>query len=160
MNDLMGYARNGRGDRVVLAVEGKTDETFGLPVGSWVKGDRLVPRAEDAVRPTRVRRLAFLSEQLGLQISIDSPLRYQLLHRTTSALLEGALAGAVATLVVIHSFAAEDTPNWDDFVAFLASLGATLTNKGEVIGPLYPRGGAAMPLYFLWVTSEPRAPAI
>jgi hypothetical protein len=53
MNDLMGYARNAAGDRVIVAVEGKARETFGLPVSSWVRGDRLTPLESDRVRPSR-----------------------------------------------------------------------------------------------------------
>lgn len=160
MNDLMGYARNGNGDQVVVAVEAKTVETFGLPVGSWVKGDRLVPEPEATARPSRLRRLKFLSEQLGFELAPDSRLRYQLLHRTTSALLEGALYGAAATVVVIHSFSSADATNWDDFVTFLRALGSSPPNKNEVVGPLHLRGRENMPLFFAWITSDARPSAI
>src|SRR5262245_24907542 len=39
MTDLMGYARNAADELVVIAVEGKTHEPFGLPVRSWLRGD-------------------------------------------------------------------------------------------------------------------------
>lgn len=158
MNDLMGYARNGSGDPVVVAVEGKADETFGLPVASWVRGDRLAPRPEDLARPSRLRRLKFLCEQLGIEVGADSVLRYQLLHRTTSAVLEGELHGAVATIVVIHSFAPVDTCNWDDFFAFLTALGCEPPRKGEVVGPVFLRSRPKTPLFFLWASSNSRAP--
>jgi hypothetical protein len=164
MNDLMGYARNAAGDNIVVAVEAKTDETFGLPVVSWVKGDRLVPETGAANRPSRVRRLKFLSEQLGVSISDSSGLRYQLLHRATSAILEGALYGAVAVVVIIHSFGANesDVTNWADFGQFLKALGSeSIPEKNKVVGPLALNTDAkSAPLYFLWVTSKPRPTAI
>lgn len=157
MNDLMGYAHNGAGEQIVVAVEGKTDETFGLPIASWVKGDRLIPRPEDIARPSRLRRLKFLAEQLGIEIEADTVLRYQLLHRTASALLEGALYGAAATVVIVHSFDVADAANWDDYAAFLAVLGCDAHRKGEVVGPLLLRSRPNTPLFFLWVSSSPRA---
>jgi len=161
MNDLMGYARNAAGDRVIVAVEGKARETFGLPVSSWVRGDRLTPLESDRVRPSRLRRLAFLAQELGINVDSDSSLRYQLLHRTTSALIEGALHGAVAAIVVVHSFAdvSIDVENWNDYNTFLAKLGVGTTAKGEVTSPLLCRKYSNMPLYFLWVSSRPRVAA-
>ncbi len=66
MTDLMGYARNRSNDTVVIAVEGKADEEFGLPVSSWVRGDVATPAPAAQPRRSRVRRLSFLCGHLGL----------------------------------------------------------------------------------------------
>lgn len=55
MTDTMGYARNRNKDPVILAVEGKATESFGLPVNIWVRGGGQAP---DPV-PSRIRRLQF-----------------------------------------------------------------------------------------------------
>lgn len=156
MTDLMGYARNQVGDRVVIAVEGKAVESFGLPVHAWVRGDRSRPEPGAVPRPTRERRLAFLAERLGLSPDVDSPLRYQLFHRTVSALSEAQLHGAAAAVLLVHSFArAEDGENWSAYGAFLAALGASAAEKGVVSGPLATPTRPLVPLFALWYDGIP-----
>jgi len=94
MTDLMGYACNAKGDAVVLEP-----------------------------RPTRARRLEFLSKHLSRTISSDSPIRYQLLHRTVSAVLEAQLHGAAAAVVLVQSFGPDTAANFSDFSEFLNELG-------------------------------------
>ena len=107
MTDLMAYGRNAKGDPIVVAVEGKADQPFGSRVWSWVRGDERDPTMAAEPRRTRRPRLEFLSQHLGQSIPSDSPLRYQLLHRTVSAVLEGQLHGAAAALVLVHAFGRE-----------------------------------------------------
>jgi hypothetical protein len=161
MTDLMAYARNQGGDRVVLAVEGKTDETFGLRVFSWIRGDKELQQPDGQPRPSRERRLLFLASQLGLSITADSRLRYQLLHRTASAILEAAQLGAAAAVVVIHSFAGEgaDADNWKDFSEFLRLLGLS-PSKGTLVGPVSLGSPIKVPVFFGWAADSPCEQAV
>lgn len=155
MTDIMGYARNAAGEPVIRAVEGKATESFGLPVRAWVRGDVPVPAADVAPRPTRVRRLRFLAERLGLPADVESPLYYQLLHRTVSAILEATLAGASAAVLLVHSFTKDDTVNWAAYVAFIEALGAPEPAKDVVTGPLSVPSTPGLKLFALWHADEP-----
>jgi hypothetical protein len=155
MTDLMAHARNAQGERVVIAVEGKTDETFGLRVFSWVRGDRELPKPVGEPRPSRLRRLEFLAAQLGRPIDMNSPLRYQLLHRTVSAVIEAAQCGATAAVVVVHSFAAVDSDqaNWKDFEEFLGAF-RLQAGKDRLVGPAGLGSPISLPVYFGWASDS------
>jgi hypothetical protein len=154
MTDLMGYARNAAGNVIVIGVEGKAGEVFSTPVVDWLRGggDKLDPKP----RPSRVARLAYLATRLGISIGQESTLRYQLLHRTVSVLAESELYGAVAGLVVVHSFAHGDGTNWRDYQAFLTALGLRPPVAGKVTPPVTCHYVADTPLFFLWVDDVPR----
>jgi hypothetical protein len=158
MTDLMAYGRNARGDAVVLAVEGKADEPFASRVWAWVRGDEKNPTMSADPRRTRLRRLEFLSNHLSKEIPPDSTLRYQLLHRTVSAVLEAQLHGAVAAVVLVHAFGREAADNLSDFSEFLTELGGSGVTKGMVSGPYQLGEQRNVPTYFLWwqqaVTTE------
>lgn len=150
MTDLMAYGRNAKGDAVILAVEGKADEPFASRVSTWLLGDTSDPSAPAEPRPTRLRRLKFLSKHLSLAISPDSPLRYQLLHRTVSAVLEAQLHGAAAAIVLIHVFGQDTSNNHSDFSEFIRQLGGREATKGAVLGPYALGEQGNLPTYFLW----------
>ena len=136
MTDLTAYGRNARGDAVVLAVEGKADEPFASRVWAWVRGDEKNPTVSADPRRTRLRRLEFLSNHLSKEIPPDSTLRYQLLHRTVSAVLEAQLHGAVAAVVLVHAFGREAADNLSDFSEFLTELGGTWGDERDGFWPL------------------------
>ncbi len=96
----------------VIAVEGKAREPFGPLVADW----------NDT--PGKQARLDDLCKQLGLDPSVVGSLRYQLLHRTVSALLEARRYGAREALMLVHSFDAADS-SLDDYQEFAAALGLT-----------------------------------
>lgn len=77
---------------VAVAVEGKVDEAFGPTVGQ--------KRAEASVGVDR--RLAWLIDYLGLAEVVET-VRYQLLHRTASALLVAEQFDASAAVMLVHS---------------------------------------------------------
>ena len=62
--------------------------------------------------------------QLGLDPDAAGHLRYQLLHRTVSALLEARRYGAREALMLVHSFDPADS-SLDAYAAFAAALGLT-----------------------------------
>jgi hypothetical protein len=79
-------------------------------------------------------------------------IRYQLLHRTASAVKEAERFGATRAIMIVQSFnRAADEQSWRDFVKF-----------GEVMGAEVKEGGltkvtpvARAPLFIGWVTSAP-----
>jgi hypothetical protein len=150
MTDLMGYGQNAKGDAIVLAVEGKADEPFASRVRAWVRGGDQKTTMKDEPRRTRVRRLEFLSKHLATTVSSDSPLRYQLLHRTVSAVLEAQLHSAAAAVVLVHAFGPDSAENLGDYADFLKQLGGAAATKGVVSGPYQLGEQRDVPTYFLW----------
>lgn len=75
-NDIWVLARS-QGQLVSIAVEGKVSEPFGPTMQEW--------QAESS--PGKAERLAYLLSLLGLSSAPDAT-RYQLLHRTASAIIE------------------------------------------------------------------------
>ena len=105
---------------VSCAVEGKVAEPFGPTIEDWLAegGDN------------RAKRLTGLCQLLGIE-SVDSRVRYQLIHRTASAILEAKRFLARHALLIVHSFSQAD--DWyDDFATFAQSLGA-VPAKGRLV---------------------------
>ena len=100
------------GGLVSLAVEGKAGETFGETVADW--------RASHS--DGKERRLQFLRDAIGQTGPLDDTLRYQLFHRTASAVIEADRLGAEAAVMIVLSFAPDDRSK-ADFVAFASSIG-------------------------------------
>ncbi len=96
---------------VSIAVEGKVSESFGKPVAKW--------NPEET--PGKQKRFAFLKETLGLD-HIPENIRYQLIHRTASALIEADRFTARHAVLLVHSFS-RDRDGFDDFAAFVALFG-------------------------------------
>jgi hypothetical protein len=119
--DLLVLARNSSRQLVVIGVEGKVDEPFGPTVDEWLEG----------ATPGKLERLGFLCEKLGLDASMVSELRYQLLHRTVAAMLEAKRFGAAAAVMMVHSFDAKGA-GFDDFSAFGQVLGVTAARDSVV----------------------------
>lgn len=112
-NDLFVLAKAADGALVSITVEGKVSESFAQTVGGWLK----LPT------PGKAERLAFLQRKLRLENEIPSHIRYQLLHRLASAILEAERFNARYALMLVHSFSPVDA--WfADFAAFLALFGA------------------------------------
>jgi uncharacterized protein DUF6946 len=154
--DLMGYARNRADEPVVLAVEAKAHEPFGLPVRSWLRGEVDEPSSNTEPHPARERRFAFLCERLGFSVDLECGLRYQLLHRTVSAVMEGELHAAAAVVVLIHDFGESAPGNWKDYELYLDALGFPSVVPGQVVGPALLGSRRSMPTYFLWWQDTPR----
>ena len=150
MTDLMGYARNSADEPIVLAVEGKAQEPFGPPVRAWLRGDALEPPPGAEPRRTRARRFEFLCARLGLGVDLECQLRYQLFHRTVSAVAEAELHAAAAAVVIVHAFGPESPSNWKDYELFLQALGAPQAAVGKTIGPIRLGSQRATNAFFLW----------
>lgn len=125
---------------VSVAVEGKAGETFGGTVGEW----------RTAPSEGKMKRLAFLCEHLGLADGVSDSIRYQLLHRTVSAILEADRIGAIAAAVIVLSFT-EDAKSKDDFCAFGTCL------RTDVVAGRLCRATAPSrrPLFLGWLDVPP-----
>lgn len=123
--DLFVLARSDDG-LVVLCVEGKVDETFGPLVSEWL--------TEDA-SPGKHERLAFLAGKLGIDEDAVGSLRYQLLHRTASALIEAEAFDVRHAVMLVHSFGATD--------AGLGDYEQFARRRGRRCGTTRPRPGRA-----------------
>ena len=109
--DVMAIARNDVG-LVAMGVEAKVEEPFGPTVGE----KRVGASAGQAAR------LSYLESLLSMPTAFDDTIRYQLLHRTASAILTARKFHAPTAVMLVHSFS--QTASWrPDFDAFAKALG-------------------------------------
>ena len=138
-NDIFILGRSGKGGTISIMVEGKVDETFDKTVDEW--------RKESGVG--KKERLEFLTKKLGIQNKNISAIRYQLLHRTVSALIEAERFNAKSALMLVHSFSANNS-GFNDYSNFLRIYGI----KGEVDSILFAKLINGINLYFSWVKGD------
>ena len=105
-NDIFVLGRAGN-SAVTLMVEGKVNESFGPTIAEWYQEPS----------PGKVARMAYLLGILGLSSEPEPGIRYQLLHRCASPLIEAARFRASAAVMIVQSFTSNRT-GWSDFVAF------------------------------------------
>jgi hypothetical protein len=140
--DLFVLARSAAGRTVAVAVEGKAEESFGPKVAKW--------RAKDT--PGKTKRLKSLLRTLDLQDdSRLAAIRYQLLHRTASAVIEADRLGADAAAMVVHSFS-PGRQGFRDFAAFARLYGVEFGEDENAVRFAHTLCGR--PLYIGWVSDE------
>lgn len=127
--DILAITRNQSG-LVVLGVEAKVDEPFGPTLGQKRSG----------ATEGQLDRILYLEQELGRRSPFEDHIRYQLLHRTVSALLTARAFHSPVAVMLVHSF----SPNskWrDDFEAFCDGLECTSLTQDlrEVPGMVEPR---------------------
>jgi len=124
---------------ISIMVEGKVHEPFGETVAKW----------RDEGGRGKGRRLDYLCQLLELDKDEVNNIRYQLLHRTASAVIEANSFNAPNALMLVHSFS--DTNEWfDDYSQFLALFDA----KGEPDSLAFAKNLDSVNLYFAWVKGE------
>jgi len=119
--DIMVFARDPLGNDVRIAVEGKVDEGFDKPIGTWLTGGNS-PKS-----PANRRRRV---EDMLLDLCIDpafegvDALPYQLVHRAWSAWRSARDGGARRAVFLVHSFLDVEAKGsgWADFVRFARLL--------------------------------------
>jgi hypothetical protein len=133
-NDIWVFARSGD-ERISIAVEGKVAEPFGPTVQAWLT----------EASPGKSERLEFLRSLLSLSSNSGS-MRYQLLHRTASAIIEAQRFGAAHAVMLVHSFSQsnEGFQDYEDFVKVMG--GSASVNDIASVGT---RGGVS--LHLAWV---------
>jgi hypothetical protein len=136
--DILAMVRHPAG-LAIYTIEGKVNEPFGETVGEW----------SGKATAGRVERLSYLCAMLGLS-ECPPTVRYQLLHRTVSALIEAERFNAVSAGMIVHSFSPER--RWfEDFVAFVRLLGGGDIQPGEAKVVQTPSG---RPLVLGWASGE------
>jgi len=121
-----------------VTVEAKAGEEFDKPIDQWLREDS---KGKDA-------RLRFLSNTLCLADPCPGHIRYQLVHRTASAILEAKRCHFALALMLVQSFE-ESRSSWADYEAFASHLGLTAM-RGATTGPRRVDG---IDLYLAWVDS-------
>jgi Domain of unknown function (DUF6946) len=146
-NDLWALLRT-PGGIASLAVEAKAGEPFDKLVRDWLPGPDQ--------RSRKQQRLAALQGILGLRSHDVLPIRYQLLHRAASALLEARRFHAQAAVFLVQSFDLQaDEDSRQDFRRFAELLGTQATEGSLAIATT----ATEVPLYVGWVASAPAADA-
>jgi hypothetical protein len=127
-------------DQIIsLTVEGKVNEPFGPTISDW----------SSPGTPGKTRRLDFLKELLGLPELLPDDLRYQLLHRTASAVIEAERFRTDAAAMIVHSFSPER--KWfEDYALFVDLMGVKGTN-GDLETIELPGGTR---LHLGWATGD------
>ncbi len=93
-------------------IEGKVNEPFGPSVGEWLQ-------TPSDGKLTRMRQIC---DVLGLSETPGAHIRYQLLHRTASALIEAKRFKTDEAAMIVHSFS--PSRMWfDDYAAFTDLFG-------------------------------------
>lgn len=111
-NDIFVLAKS-EGQLISIAVEGKVSEPFGETLEDWMAN----------LSAGKKERLEFLKDQLGLTGELPKYIRYQLLHRTVSAILEAKRFTAKKAIMLVHSFSQE--MEWfEDYKNFLKLFNA------------------------------------
>jgi hypothetical protein len=140
--DLFVLARDGTGALTTIAVEGKAGEPFGPIVGEWLADDQ----------GGKTQRLKYLLDTLGVSTEpLPHALRYQLLHRTASALIEAKRFNADQAIMLIHSFG-DDLGGYNHFEQFASALGAEAVRGGIVNSTTT----TSVPLRIGWIDGERR----
>jgi hypothetical protein len=125
-NDVFALLSDDRG-LVPVMVEAKRDEPFGPTLGEWLR----------TPSTGKTARLAAICEMLGLDPAKLAPeLRYQLFHRTASAVVTAQRFHASRAAMVVQSFSPEHS--WfTDYAAFasLFGLAAELDTIAEAVLP-------------------------
>ncbi len=141
--DLLAIAADEQG-LAVVAVEGKVEESFGPTVSEWL-------RDASEAKETRLSNLCAL---LNLAREQVAHLRYQLLHRTASALLESGRYRAGRAMLLVHSFSVARS-GFTDFVAFVEALGLPKPELNRIVGPIEVGGKQ---LFVGWVADQVPGP--
>ncbi|MBX3086315.1 MAG: hypothetical protein KF716_32060 [Anaerolineae bacterium] len=126
-------------DQIVsMVVEGKVDEPLGDRLARWNDGTE-----------NKQTRLTAILDMLGLPPTVSGEVRYQLLHRMASAVIEARRFNARSAVMLIHSFS--ETNRWfADFETFLALYG----RKGKIGEPVSLKTVDGLDLYAAWVHGD------
>lgn len=134
-----------------IAVEGKVAEPFGPLVRDWIAPTPSSIEGEPDIAPSEGKRerLTFLCSRLGLAADDIADARYQLVHRSVSALIEARRFAARYAVMLVHSFSERDD-SFADYERFAAMLGAD-TARDELFAARVP---GDVPLYLGWASGD------
>ena len=136
-NDIFVIAK-AEGGLISIMVEGKAEESFDRTIAEWLGTDTSDGKKD---------RLGFLLVQLNLHVNQVMDIKYQLLHRTVSAMLEAKKVNAPHALMLVHSFS-KNYKGYNHYAEFVSLFGLT-AGKERIVGPVALNGTE---VYFGWVT--------
>lgn len=115
--DILAITRN-ENDLVLLAVEAKVEEPFGPTLGE----------KKNCASEGQLNRISYLEDMLGRTTPFPNNIRYQLLHRSVSALLTAKSFHSPIAVMLVHSFS--QSSKWrNEFEAFCTELKCTSLSK-------------------------------
>mgnify|MGYP006873846523 FL=1 len=126
-----------KGQIAILAVEAKAGEPFGDRVAKWNDGSE-----------GKKARLSALCQTLEIPEGQADSLRYQLLHRTASAIYEARRYRSKLAVMLVQSFAKDDE-SFADFAAFARAMGEAGDVKPAALSG--PFNCEDVSLYIGWV---------
>ena len=139
-NDVFVLAKDALGDLLAITVEAKVAESFGPTLDEW----------DAAASPGKTTRLDAIRAMLGLPGELPGTIRYQLLHRTASAVIEARRFNASSAVMLVHAFG-DNPANHADYGAFLALYGQAM-QLGQLIRLATLEN---VTLYTAWITGDP-----
>jgi hypothetical protein len=146
-NDLWALLRTA-GGLASLALEAKAGEPLDKIVSDWLP--------DPGQKSRKPQRLAALQSLLGIKSLEVGSIRYQLLHRAASALLEAQRFHTQTAVLLVQSFdRTADEQSWQDFRSFARLLGTEVVEGALAVG----RTRTAVPLLIGWVNSRPASDA-
>ena len=112
-NDLWVIAKSPETNELVsISIEAKVDEPFDKTVEEWIKEET----------PGKKERLRYICDLLDLDESETLRIRYQLMHRTASALIMAEKLATRNALMMVQSFDIKRT-GYEDYQEFSKLLG-------------------------------------
>lgn len=142
-NDVWALLRT-QSSTVSMAVEAKSGEPFDKYVADWIR--------DASGQSGKPKRLAALKQILGIGKANFEGIRYQLLHRTASPLLEAVRFNASAAVLLIQSFGGEkDEGSYKDFCRFCEVMECDSTRNQLSLS----KRMTAVPLLLGWLDCPP-----
>jgi len=138
-NDIFVLAKGGN-QLTTIMVEGKVRESFGDVISEW-KSDK---------SEGKQTRLDYLCDLIHLNKEQVDHIRYQLLHRTASAVIEAKRFNAQNAMMLVHSFSREteqENESFQDYCQFLSLFRL----KGKMNSLTRPTNISGIRLYFGWI---------
>jgi len=77
-------------------------------------------------------------------------IKYQLLHRTASAIIQAQKFNAQAALMLVHAFS-DDPQAYSDYQQFLNLFDVTIAREDSLV---FAKNISGIDLYFAWVKGE------
>ncbi|MFC1990183.1 DUF6946 family protein [Chloroflexota bacterium] len=139
-NDIFVLAR-GSNQLISIMVEGKMQESFDKIVSEWKSG-----RSKG-----KQTRLSYLCDLLRLDKENVDHIRYQLLHRTASAIIEAKRFNAQNAMMLVHSFSKESEQGNEGFQDYCKFV-SLFKLRGRMNSLTSPRNIGGIRLYFGWVS--------
>jgi uncharacterized protein DUF6946 len=135
---------------VSIAVEGKVHEDFDKTLKKWYNSDD--------TKHGRKERFDYLCRVLGLQGKCseeDESLKYQLFHRTASAIIEAERFCAKHAVMLVHTFYQDSNlSHFDDYQNFAKLFAINVNDIKEnalVSAPEKVGSNKNIQLHFAWV---------